>query len=572
MMFEYNRVFLPPKHEHRLLGLVLVTLYFAQWWDFSSIVSRLLLSVHFGLFLLWQPLWGRQEAINVKKLLFFLTLLTTFIISFNPWLITLWQIVLIGLMGGRDFVKPRDRLVNIAAIIFLVLNLFVINIPQLFVIEELAVLSQLPLDSQLLIRYSLLVLPISFLFVSTENSLIHRSYIDFFHALTLSLLIIIIALGSLVLMYHSHYDYPFAVFQMSLSVAVFILITSWLWVLFSNHHDIDQVWTQHLLNVGGAFEQWLDNLARPEHYKSLSPQNFLLSGLEHLVTLPWVSGVAWNSIYGEDCLGNTDEKHHVVLKAQSLEVTIYAYHRINSSHYFYVKLLVQLLEHFHQAKRREEAFAQQMHLQAIYETGAKLTHDIKNLLQSLHAISSAIETCQPSQFGDTQRLLQGQMPHLTQRLKRTLDKLQKPTKSSYMNIPVTLWWDNLQARYVKQNIEFNSNGQLDNFLIPEDLFDNVLENLLQNALMKRKREVGLEIDVSLFINNGRLSLTVADNGSPIPEDIASTLLSHPVVSSQDGFGIGLYQAAKQISHAGFKLLVSENVAGQVCFELINEED
>jgi len=222
------------------------------------------------------------------------------------------------------------------------------------------------------------------------------------------------------------------------------------------------------------------------------------------------------------------------------------------------------------ARRREAAFAQQAHLQAIHETGAKLTHDIKNLLQSLHAITSVIESSPPKKFGDTQRLLQGQMPHLTQRLKRTLDKLQKPAEFSYSHVPVTLWWDNLKARYRKSQIEFSDHKETENILIPEDLFDNVSENLLQNALTKRQREPELQINVLLHISKRCLQLTVCDNGSPIPEEIANQLFSQPV-PSRDGFGIGLYQAVKQLAHTGYKLKIVEDIEGQVCFELASTE-
>jgi len=107
-------------------------------------------------------------------------------------------------------------------------------------------------------------------------------------------------------------------------------------------------------------------------------------------------------------------------------------------------------------------------------------------------------------------------------------------------------------------------------LIPEDLFDNVSENLLQNALMKRKREPDLQIKVVLHIDKRRLHLTVCDDGTSIPEEIANLLLTQPV-QSRDGFGIGLYQAVKQLAHTGYVLNIIENVEGQVCFELASTE-
>jgi len=228
-------------------------------------------------------------------------------------------------------------------------------------------------------------------------------------------------------------------------------------------------------------------------------------------------------------------------------------------------LLVQFLEQFHQSKRREETFVQQAHLRAIYETGAKLTHDIKNILQSLYALTSAVETAKPEEFGITQRITQNQLSHLTQRLKRTLDKLGQPSESGYSDTPVRVWWDNLRARHHSRDIHFSASIMW-NTNIPEDLFDNVIENLLANALNKRQREFGLSIQVALETSENQVSLSVCDDGSAIADDLEKELLSQPV-PSHDGFGIGLYQAAKQSIHSGYRLRVSHNEPGMVCFEL-----
>ncbi len=564
-MFNLLQQLRDARHEHRWLGLMLISLHILVWWNPASPWFHLLMALHLCIFLLWQPFWQGRELPDPKNLVVFGGCLLIFLIFLNHWLVVAWQILLIGLLGGRDLVKPRDRVVNITAIIFLTLTLFIVSIHRLFIISEPVIVDWAILDSRALLKYGLLLIPIGFFFVRTEETHEYRHHLDFFHGLVLSLLLIIIALGSLVIMYEGNTSYPLAVFQMSLTTALFILIFSWLWVTFAGDGGIEQLWIRHLINFGVTFEQWLDNLAQPGNYKNLTPEQFLQAGFEQLATLSWVRGIRWHCLYGEDQIGD-EYPFYVTISFQSLEVTVFSAHRISGSHYLHIKLLVQLLEHFHQAKRREAAFAQQAHLQAIHETGAKLTHDIKNLLQSLHAITSAIETCQPAQFGDTQRLLQGQMPHLTQRLKRTLDKLQKPAELSYSNVPISLWWGNLKARYGKQNIEFISRMETENILIPEDLFDNVVENLLQNAIMKRKREPELGIEVSLFIKQQKLELCVCDDGSMIVEEVAKTLFSQPV-SSRDGFGIGLYQVAKQVQNSGYNLRVSDNRVGQVCFEL-----
>jgi signal transduction histidine kinase len=574
-MFHQTTSLIPPKHEHRLLGMILITLHIILWWDFSTLPLseerwiRAILLIHIGFFVLWHPLWNRLYQHRFRENVLLGIVIAAIIVFPNVWLIAFWQIILLGFMGGRDLVKPVDRFVNIAAILFLSLELFIVSFHQLFLVEELILLYQFAPDFLLWPKYLLLSVPLMFLFITTDDSQEHRYHVDFFHGLTVSMFILIMALGSLTMMSQYEIIMPVAIFQVSLGLIVFILIVSWFWIIYAGEEGVNPLWTRHLYNIGNTFEQWLEHLAQPSNYKNLTCQEFLHTGFEQLITLPWISGIAWHSLYGEEMLGHQD-KEKVVITVQSLEVTVYAHYRISGTQYFQIKILIQLLEHFHQAKRREAAFAQQAHLQAIHETGAKLTHDIKNLLQSLHAITSVIETYPSTKFGDTQRLLQGQMPHLTQRLKRTLDKLQKPAEFSYSHVPVSLWWDNIKARYRKSKIEFSSHLESENILIPEDLFDNVSENLLQNALMKRKREPDLQIKVVLHIDKRRLQLTVCDDGTPIPKEITNLLLTQPV-QSRDGFGIGLYQAVKQLAHTGYVLNIIENVEGQVCFELASTE-
>lgn len=564
-----------PQHEHRLLGLVLISLHLvivSEVWSNLPIVNvllRILIMIHFGIFALWQPLWGRLNPPHLPGLIILTVIGIIFIVFPHLLLITLWQFILLALLGGRDLSPVRDRVINTVAIIFLILELVIINVPQLLAIPELILLTQTMPTAIEEFYYGLIAIPMVFLLVSNDSNAEFGYHIDFLHGLTFALLIVIMILGSLTLVSYTGVNYPLALFQICLVITLFIFITSWLWLAFAGEENVDQLWTRHLLNIGNTFEQWLDHLAQPNNYRNLTPQEFLHAGFEQLVTLPWISGIAWQSLYGENTVGKEDN-HSVTILVQSIEVRVYARSRISGSQYFHIKILIQLLEYFHQAKRREAAFAQQMHLQAIHETGAKLTHDIKNLLQSLHAITSVIETYPPNQFGDTQRLLQGQMPHLTQRLKRTLDKLQKPAEFSYSHIPVSLWWGNLKARYRKSNIEFFSNTDTENVLVPEDLFDNVSENLLQNALTKRKREPDLHIRAELHISKRHVQFTICDDGSAIPDEIYSTLLTQPV-SSRDGFGIGLYQAVKQLAHTGYSLKIIDNAQGQVCFELASTE-
>ncbi len=550
---------LSPQHEYRMLGLLLLALHLALWLEPVPWAARPLMGAHFLLFLLWQPWCGMRNTPSWPHLGLFLGLAAAFLILFNPWLGLLWKFALLSLLGGREMYRPRDRLANLSALLFLILSIFLLDMNELLPVNLYK-----NFNSDWV--YLGLSLPLLLLLtINADSETENRVQWDFFHALVLSLLIALISFGSLLSLYVFGLNYPLAVLANVLAFSLFLLLVGWLWVAFAGIDGIGQLWTRQLLYMDNSFEQWLAGLTQPGSYKNLNPEQFLRSALEQLLTIPWISGLGWRSPYGEGWLGHED-KYAGTFNIQSLEITVYAKHPLRGMYYAHVKLLLQLLEHFHQAKRREEMFSQQAHLKAVHETGAKLTHDIKNLLQSLHAITSAMQACrQPEQFGETQRLLQGQLPHLSQRLQRTLDKLKQPDQPSYTNVPIRAWWDNLRARYRKREVDF-SMSIIWNATVPEELFDNVVENLLENALNKRRRETGLRIHVALATSEGRVRLTVCDDGSAVPPEVEKHLLNEPV-NSRDGFGIGLYQVAKQAIQGGYRLNLTHNMAGQVCFEL-----
>ena len=61
-------------------------------------------------------------------------------------------------------------------------------------------------------------------------------------------------------------------------------------------------------------------------------------------------------------------------------------------------------------------------------------------------------------------------------------------------------------------------------------------------------------------------LSVCDSGSVVDKAVVDDLFRSPV-ASENGFGIGLYHAARQAERYGYELRLASNVAGKVCFEL-----
>ncbi len=102
--------------------------------------------------------------------------------------------------------------------------------------------------------------------------------------------------------------------------------------------------------------------------------------------------------------------------------------------------------------------------------------------------------------------------------------------------------------------------------VPQELFDSVLDNLLQNALDKRRANNKVKISVTLLAGDNGISIKVEDTGSAIPEEIASQMFKS-ILPSQTGLGIGLYHAARQAEFLHYDLQLAKNQDGLVSFLL-----
>jgi signal transduction histidine kinase len=205
-------------------------------------------------------------------------------------------------------------------------------------------------------------------------------------------------------------------------------------------------------------------------------------------------------------------------------------------------------------------------MHAIYETGSRLTHDVKNLLQSLSSLCSAVETSDERDAAAVRRLVQRQLPQITQRLQSTLDKLSRTDGARQETVPAVAWWREVQQRYAHEGILFDAASLPPGAELPVELFDSVVDNFLQNALTKRRSHPGIRVRATLAWQAG-CQLSVCDSGDALSEQIAEGLFAGPVPSLQ-GLGVGLYQSARQATVGGYRLALANNVKGKVCFALI----
>jgi K+-sensing histidine kinase KdpD len=205
-------------------------------------------------------------------------------------------------------------------------------------------------------------------------------------------------------------------------------------------------------------------------------------------------------------------------------------------------------------------------MQAFYETGSRLTHDIKNILQSVGTLVSAAEKSNKKDDEALLQLIRKQLPVLNLRIAATLDKLKAPGDDKKRLEKMSGWWKNLQLRHTQHEIEFVAN-KLPKQEINAEVLDSVLDNLLNNALEKTKYQADTLIKVELYEDaDSNFYIDVTDTGKAIDSAIANNLFKKHI-ASPNGLGVGLFHAAQDSKQAGYGLNLVSNVNGAVCFRV-----
>ena len=556
-MYSNSKVLLD--NEHRILGLMLFCLLAATHIGSNDTIAQSFLIAHFGFFLLWQPIVKKQSTFNTKQVIILSVLIFIFIYWFNPWVYALWSLLLLTLLTGRIFSRDLARAAYGLAVIILFLELTLNTTPELF---HLAAFSS---SIQSTISMVITLLPLTFLFIPVTDT--SSNQVDFIRGFLLVLLTIFLCISSVLISLTAQQAYIESLAISAIILSLFLLLAALLWTPRGGFAGLARLWEKYILDIGGPFEEWVTQISSLESNSNHTSEDFLSASLHYFTQQHWVCGVSWQTNIDSGFEGEKSS-NTVGINNEKLKLTLYTYTPVGPSLRLHAKLLLNVLTFYYRAKLQEQQLIKQMHMQAIYETGSKLTHDVKNILQSTKTMSQIIND-NDAQMQEKFDILKKQMPLLTQRLNTTLEKLRAPqkagvvTKSSKSSL--LHWWSQLKQRYNGHNIEFTTDISED-MEIPVDVFTTVIENLLDNARSKLRREPELKISVRLTYTDEKLHLSVTDTGSAIDQHTATQLFKE-VVSSQDGYGIGLYQCYELAKNNGYDLAIRNNTEGQVCFSL-----
>jgi len=546
-----------------LLIALLAALYMVFWQGPGTLIGKTLFVAHLGLFMLWQPFVHAGQRLSAKSLLGVVGAVVTASLFLSGWLLSLWIMMLAGIVGGKVllFGARASRLFFLLALGFLVVALLLmaapmalpmVNLPELFV--RIAYIGLPP------VLIAMALLP-----QGPEQDSAHE-VMDFIYSLFVFLLLAVLMLGSLATMLMFGSAYVEGLLQTLLLLGTALLLLGWAWNPHAGFSGLGNLFSRYMMSIGLPVEEWLQALADlASHIED--PRRFLEDACDDMAQrLPWVIGGEWTADGSGGRFGVTDGRRWEFCH-EDMMLALYTRHPLSPTLVWHFNLLARLLAEFHADKRRALALKQLSYMQAIHETGARLTHDVKNLLQSLNALCSAGIEPGAESSPEYQALLRRQLPAISGRLAETLAKLNAPQSVLPVRwMPADEWWREFCQRMAVQawiNLEARTPlaGEL-----PAEVFSGVADNLIRNMVEKRLREPALGVRIELTRIQSDFELIVCDDGSAIAEDIAERLFVGPV-SSGSGYGTGLYHAARHAQAEGYRLELVENRAGQVCFRL-----
>jgi signal transduction histidine kinase len=518
--------------------------------------ARALLLAHLGLLLLWQPFLRAEQRVSSVQGFILALVAAGVMLSLDWWFLAFWVVVLAGLVGGKVY-QQHARWQRRC---YLVVLAYLLALLAVAILPEIAPRREIDADVRAYAEY---LLPLAFvliaLFPAEPEAAEAAHIIDFFYSVLVMLLLVVVILGSFTYMTVTRTPYLEALTWTIFLTAGAVLLVALAWN--PRGGGLGVFFSRYLLSIGLPLEKWLHLMAELSQVEP-RPERFLSEAMAALLRVPSVAGLRWRAGAAGGELG-ARTPHAVEYASSDLALTIHSRYRLAPTLHWHLHLLGQVLGEFYGAKLREEALRQASYLQAVHETGARMTHDIKNLLQSLSVLTS-LAAREEGSSAQLQALVRRQLPLIERRLAESLEKFQRPAaEESY--VAARAWWEALARQYRAEGVEFASPPP-PGVRVPRSLFDSVSDNLIRNALAKRADDAAVRVRVALECPDGVVRLRVCDSGHAVAPAIAADLLRAPV-SSRGGLGIGLYQAARQAEAAGYRLALESNRDGQVCFAL-----
>ena len=200
-----------------------------------------------------------------------------------------------------------------------------------------------------------------------------------------------------------------------------------------------------------------------------------------------------------------------------------------------------------------------------------LRHDLGNDLQVISAFSDEIAQHVDGEWGDyaerVHRTAEGAMDLIRRvgDLVSTLERQDEPTPRSLSEVLSAVVAD-ARDQYETLTVEFDPE-EFDVRVYGGDLLDSVFTNVLTNAAVHNEGEVHVRIRRA-DARDGRVTVSIADDGRGIPDDVTDRLFEMGVKSEDsDGTGFGLGFAKALTESYGGDIDVTESERGGADFRI-----
>ena len=421
-----------------------------------------------------------------------------------------------------------------------------------------------PLFAQII--ENVLFAPIFLFFFSTRqaNNQQDHNNIDLLHGLLSAALISLVLFGGVVINFLYGVAYLDGLLLTLFIVTVLTFGISWFWNPSVGFSGLGVLWNRYSMSIGSPFENWINTLTTLIEEEYLTPSEFLQSACDKLTENDWLNGLIWQSKNNQIKSGQLAGYEVTQNLHNSTRIQLFYKSDPGEALTQHTNLLLRMAYQFYSAKKNQEKIRTQEHFATIHHTGARLTHDIKNILQSIKTSLSIIELEPNIEDNKPLKLLDQNLKQISSRLESTLNKLKKPKLNTrYKLIKLTQWLTNFKQEH--NNHLYCYRVEIQNDIdVPTELLDSVITNLLNNA--RHKKEV-TEIKIQVLCDRQMLFISVCDNGNAIAENTAKTLFNNPISGGQ-GMGIGLYQSAIMAQSFNYELELMINEPERVCFSLV----
>ena len=535
----------------------------------ESTLGRLLFLAHIGIGLLWQPFVRANRRFGFAGSALVVCAAALFAHNLDWVLLLVWLLLLTGVAGGKIFLFPCrwERSFHLIALAYLASALLMLALPRL--------LDPSGSGAQAVDWAILYGAPLAFVVMAVlprtrpdNDPVTHDEIVDFVYGVMVFLLLATVALGSLSFALLTQTGYFESLLKVLALVAVALLLLGVIWNPRAGFGGLGGALAQHITSLGLPVEAWLESLAVLAR-EEVDAERFIARACAELPQRqPGVTGGRWATPHGEGEFG-VRGGHVVTFAYERLRLEFDCRVAPSPGLHWHHELTARLLAEFYLGKWRARELQRLAYAEAIHTTGARLTHDVKNLLQSLETLCAAAEETQTpaSRFG---ALLRRQLPEIAARLRLTLGKLAAPTPAGAGVKPegAGVWLQRLRNRHPDAWLTVDADDATAAAAIDDpELFDSVADNLLQNIVDKRRGAPGVRGVCTLHAQAGTdVRLEIGDDGAAIPAALAAALL-RGWVPSENGLGVGLYQSAQLAEERGWRLELADNRPGAVTFRL-----